>query len=583
MKNKSQYTCMYLVPPEIYTRLLENINAREKIKVQELNTSEVGNENGAFPAVPGTPDHDDNNTSQDDNGNDDDDDDDDYDGNNGDGYGGEYNPPPNRSSSSSSNQSRHSSSTDTASETERFLQDNPNYQLNNSRNRAFQLIGDSDDDDVFSNNFARQPQSLQPSLDSANFSQQNPTTSKNVGKEIERIMNEMIKIKNTALEQQKVLQNINKKTKQRIINSSNTQTQTQTPIRAVEYHPQPTISQANISVRPLQNRDLTRAIEYRPQSVINQANIANNPLQEVNSIRAIEYIPEQTTVQAVLPNIQTANPVLTNPQNKNVIQTQNQDSKVSQSSSGVRRKSYICNICSISFSTARILNQHKKDFHFPETKEAVNGNYLIWKNVKSLSKSKKNTPPKSTRRKKKKNATIISLQKSDISMSDGSNKNKSDVLIPDFIRMPNINDIPVDSSIITPDINDIRMDSISVLQCKLCPATFNTQNALYRHLRNIHEADVNYNSKNIRGVKRKIENTAGNITEKTSGKKKRATHFYKCKLCDSRFKDEKTHDRHVKNIHNANANYKSNLPQGEKRKRPNSKNINLRKWVKSSF
>ena len=45
------------------------------------------------------------------------------------------------------------------------------------------------------------------------------------------------------------------------------------------------------------------------------------------------------------------------------------------------------------------------------------------------------------------------------------------------------------------------------------------QKGLERHIKNIHEIDVNYNPKNEPGIKRKIENTNGNITEKTSNKK----------------------------------------------------------------
>jgi len=592
MKSRSQYSCMYLVPPEIYTRLLDSADAREKIKVQELNTVEVGNENGAFPSLPDTPDHTaDVNTSQDNNDDDDDNNDDNNDDYNDGGYGGEYNPPPNRySSSSSSTQSRHNSSTDTASETERFFQNN---RLNNAQNRAFQLLNDSDDDEVFSNNFAQQAQlPMQPASSSTSSNiNLNPTTNNqplenNIGSELERIMNDMIKIKKTAQQQQKMLQNINKKAKRQFMTASNIQTP-----RAIEYDPQNGISQANISFTSPQNTNSSKAIEYHPQ-----------PTQDVNSTRAVTT----ATVQADIPNIQDSNITqfnngarkksyvceickivfITNrlltqhkkdfhfPETKNVTNEKTkdryinwddsliQDSDITQSENTPRKKNFVCNICKISFSTENLLAKHKKDFHFPETREVKRDSYMIWEDDKSKKKKRK-----------KKNTTIISLKSGDISMGDSiKSDDRGDVSMSDSIIIPRINDT------ITPSINTASMDSISVLQCKLCPATFNTQIALNRHIRNIHEVDINYKNKNKQGLKRKIENTNGNITEKTSGRKKQATHFYKCKLCDTHFKDEKAHNRHVKNIHNSNANYKYNLPQGEKRKRAISKNFAYKKW-----
>jgi len=600
MKAKSQYSCMYLVPPEIYTRLLDSADAREKIKVQELNTVEVGNENGAFPSLPDTPDHTaDVNTSQDNNDDDDDNNDDDNnDDYNDGGYGGEYNPPPRYSSSSTSTQGRHSSSTDTASETERHFQNN---RLNSAQNRAFQLLGDSDDDsEVFSNNFAQQPQLPQQSTSSFTSSNHNlnpPTNNQtlenNIGSELERVMNDMIKIKKTALQQQKILQNINKKAKSRFMNTSNIQT-TQ---RAIEYVPHNAISQADISFTPPQNMNSAKAIEYHPQ----QTTISSNAMQDVNSNRALTT----ATVQADIPNIQDSNITQSNngarkksyvceickivfissrlltqhkkdfhfPETKKIVAEKNkdryinwddsmiQDSSITQSENIPRKKKFVCDICKISFSTENLLANHKKDFHFPETGEVKRGGYVVWKNDK----------PKKKR--KKKNTTIISLKSSDISMDDSiKSVDRGDVSMSDSIIIPRINDT------LTPSMNNTSMDSISVLHCKLCPATFNTQIALNRHIRNIHEVDINYKNKNKRGLKRKIENTNGNITEKTSGRKKQATHFYKCKLCDTHFKDEKVLNRHVKNIHNSNSNYKYNLPQGEKRKREIPKNFSYKKW-----
>jgi uncharacterized Zn-finger protein len=128
----------------------------------------------------------------------------------------------------------------------------------------------------------------------------------------------------------------------------------------------------------------------------------------------------------------------------------------------------------------------------------------------------------------------------------------------------------------------------SLLSCKLCPASFNTQKAHDRHLKNIHNTDSNYKSEDIQGLKRKVNDTSGNIIEKGALKKKQLIHFFKCKLCSTNFKDKKNLDRHLKNIHKTDENYKYNLPQGMKRKNVNTtdrsyvkkikKNDNYMKW-----
>ncbi len=48
MKNKSQYSSMYLVPQDIYKRLLDSADSREKIKIGDLNKFDVGNESGGI-------------------------------------------------------------------------------------------------------------------------------------------------------------------------------------------------------------------------------------------------------------------------------------------------------------------------------------------------------------------------------------------------------------------------------------------------------------------------------------------------------------------------------------------------------
>jgi hypothetical protein len=99
-------------------------------------------------------------------------------------------------------------------------------------------------------------------------------------------------------------------------------------------------------------------------------------------------------------------------------------------------------------------------------------------------------------------------------------------------------------------------------------------------LKNIHNVDSNYKSKNIQGSKRKVGDTNGNIIEKGSLKKKELVHFYKCKFCPNNYKDKKILDRHLRNIHNTDENYKYNLPQGMKRKNLNVTDVkkNEKNW-----
>lgn len=53
-ENKSSYSCMYLVPKDIYEKLLQVIDERENRQLHKLNV--IGNEEGAFPnSLPGPP------------------------------------------------------------------------------------------------------------------------------------------------------------------------------------------------------------------------------------------------------------------------------------------------------------------------------------------------------------------------------------------------------------------------------------------------------------------------------------------------------------------------------------------------
>ena len=52
---KSCFSCMYLVPVEIYEKLLDCIDSNDVRTIENLNRSEIGNEFGAFPDLPPPP------------------------------------------------------------------------------------------------------------------------------------------------------------------------------------------------------------------------------------------------------------------------------------------------------------------------------------------------------------------------------------------------------------------------------------------------------------------------------------------------------------------------------------------------
>lgn len=56
-ENKSAYSCMFLVPKEIYEKLISVIDKRDSLLLEKLNTTEpeVGNDGGAFPNLPPPP------------------------------------------------------------------------------------------------------------------------------------------------------------------------------------------------------------------------------------------------------------------------------------------------------------------------------------------------------------------------------------------------------------------------------------------------------------------------------------------------------------------------------------------------
>jgi len=52
---KNSYSCMYLVPIEIYEKLLECLDSNDVKTVNDLNRNDIGNDDGAFPNLPPPP------------------------------------------------------------------------------------------------------------------------------------------------------------------------------------------------------------------------------------------------------------------------------------------------------------------------------------------------------------------------------------------------------------------------------------------------------------------------------------------------------------------------------------------------
>jgi hypothetical protein len=102
------------------------------------------------------------------------------------------------------------------------------------------------------------------------------------------------------------------------------------------------------------------------------------------------------------------------------------------------------------------------------------------------------------------------------------------------------------------------------LYCLLCTDHFDKYDRLIRHIKNIHEADENYVSNLMQGQKRKTDEAK--LPERGKNKSK-PVKVFSCKFCDSSYTTKHSLNRHIRNIHDADPGYKSSLPQGEKRKR----------------
>lgn len=112
--------------------------------------------------------------------------------------------------------------------------------------------------------------------------------------------------------------------------------------------------------------------------------------------------------------------------------------------------------------------------------------------------------------------------------------------------------------------------------CELCNMNFQNNKNLERHVKNFHQANQKYESWLDHGKKRKVSEVYDS-NKNSNPRKKTAPYFYRCKLCNDSFSTEISLKRHIKNVHNANENYKSKFTQGQKRKLKEKSTNNKRK------
>ena len=103
-----------------------------------------------------------------------------------------------------------------------------------------------------------------------------------------------------------------------------------------------------------------------------------------------------------------------------------------------------------------------------------------------------------------------------------------------------------------------------VFKCKMCLASFKKESGLCRHLKNIHKVDKNYAPTLPQGIKRKI--SEAKLPDRKKKKILKPNEPIKCGLCIMSFKVEKAFERHMLNMHNSTKDGISLSTQGVKRK-----------------
>lgn len=533
----SYYSCMYLVPKEIYDKLFSTIDENDKRKVKKLNNAELGNESGAFPNIPPDP----NLTISSMNDNED--------------HANDPNSSPRNNGNNSSNSShsshneyrndRHNESTETA---------------NSSTDTATSTTTEGPLSPILSNNFGMNMDisgtstpKLQASIQNVNLPQHligmSPFRSENVKVSKSDVVN--------------ILKNNNEATAVQV-HSVIPQQVTSKSLVPIPASIIPTVQTE--SVRKRSHKCNVCNIEFPYVRKLNQHLKEKHPIYKKNKTKNEEKnsveIPDQkqTILQenVVVPLQQVTVPIQ---QNKDeYFQVQNP---------------YKCDICNIIFQDELIflehLQQHKNKTklvnykrEFLTGKRRTNLKYDNWiKNKKThIIKNKK---------KPNKNKSSFKLE-DDTSMTE-TQSIKAISSDDEEMNIPTQSNIKYDPD---PEIDNMSSDDdLAAFECQLCSFYFTTQSRLERHIKNIHEADKKYISKITQGKKRKTHETNHNVSYRTLPKtKKFAKFFYKCKLCVHTFSRKEALNRHILNVHEADEHYVSTLQQGQKRKRGSSNTIN---------
>jgi len=516
--DKASYSCMYLVTKEIYEKLLSCIDERDKLKIAELNKKDVGNENGAFPDLPPNPPSNEGDDSfnifSNDDGNDGDDGNGGLDGNDGDDNYNDDDLNDNDDHSEGQSSTASSSSSSIAPGLKRHLKKVSNLHLAD-------FSSDSD-----SNKNEREKQ-----ISNKKFGSLRRISDKNISYVRRRNRDRNIS---------------NSKKYSKIQTSENNNPDQLVPL-----------PQNYVSIR----HDITGLPEVEPAHyVIPPKTVV---LSEKQHKKLLGNIKSKTSFRcSVCNSLFKSSNLLTKHSMKCSLgnikksffpgMSKNEDSDILQDkniSSSVQPESYICDICNAVFKTLRLLKIHSTEKHKKTNKlEGI-------KKKKEL--FKKFEYPKWTLLKRKKQLSNI---ENDYSMGGSDNETQDG-------KYFSANESSDDAMSDKKSMSD-SLDDIAALECMLCSQTFSTYVALKRHIKNIHNADESYVSKDNKGEKRKVSDSNGNIKNYGPRKtKKFARLFYRCQLCDYTFSEEKSLNRHLKNAHSCSPNYISDFKQGVKRKR----------------
>ena len=547
----ANYECMYLIPRDIYDKFFTNMDQREKRKVDNLNSTEIGNESGAFPDIPGAPDDNNDNTdvsSHNDSNNDD------------------NNQNQNQSRNTSTETNNSTSTTSTASSP--FL---PPRGLNTTStpntlnaftfpvNRGLADLS-SDDEEV--------------------FIRKKSSSKKNTSNKLN---------KSTAA----VYEYRPSQTSVPVQSTSNT---SNIPITQI---PQLTVQ----SVTP--NQSIVDEGNVGISETLPPLSLPPTPKKALKSKSQKPLSPKTVSPEKITSQQSQSQPTKQKSNEKEKSINDVSLKSITKNNPRNKQKTFRCNICKEIFGYVKDLNNHLKTKH-PNKNNDKQKVYTNW--VDDNNKTRENILDSDDEQVNVVSSTT-NHNKTHILSDDESMQNKTlsddgsyfydeydDIvakqckLCPAYFRTQktlerHINNIhnadknyvswikhgvkrkdKSNSKISKKTKYDYNVEKPEFL-CELCDMSFNYEKSLERHKKNIHDTNKDYVSWLNQGKKRKIDEVSSNNENSNIKSQKRVSKFfYKCKLCNHIFSKENALTRHIKNIHSANEKYISTLPQGQKRK-----------------